>query len=127
MVLKYGTACDSRMTEVLSTQPESLPDVETIHNRLPSMRATGLTMLTSTDGRSRLNSKRLSRQTGGSSRTVTNLSVDADAQHRCVACTQQSRSPPSHLRACTTCILTRPLQVHALPSTASPGARPSNQ
>src|SRR5438105_12871660 len=45
MVLKYGTACDSRMTEVLSTQPESLPDVETIHKRLPSMRATRLTML----------------------------------------------------------------------------------
>src|SRR5437868_13631871 len=45
MVLKYGTACDSRMTEVLSTQPESLPDVETIHNRLPSTPATGLTRL----------------------------------------------------------------------------------
>src|SRR5436190_14700452 len=45
MVLKYGTACDSRIADVLSIQPESLPDVETIHNRLPSMRATGLTML----------------------------------------------------------------------------------
>src|SRR5205823_13386210 len=45
MVLKYGTACDSRMTEVLSTQPESPPDVETIHSRLPSTRATGLTRL----------------------------------------------------------------------------------
>src|SRR5438874_13620907 len=45
MVLKYGTASDSRMTEVLSTQPESPPDVETIHRRLPSTRATGLTRL----------------------------------------------------------------------------------
>src|SRR5213082_1793272 len=45
MVLKYGTASDSRMTEVLSTQPESPPDVETIHSRLPSTRATGLTRL----------------------------------------------------------------------------------
>src|SRR6184192_1192456 len=45
MVLKYGTACDSRIADVLSIQPESLPDVETIHSRLRSTRATGLTML----------------------------------------------------------------------------------
>src|SRR6266516_2641206 len=63
------------------------------------------------------NLKRRSRPTRGNAQSVTNLSAVADAQHRAVACAHQSGSPPSHLRACTTCILTRPLQVHALPST----------
>src|SRR2546429_439700 len=75
------------------------------------------TIATSNRARSWANHKRRFHGTRGNAPSVSNLSVVADAQHHTVARTQQSHSPPSHLRACTTCILTRPLQVHALPST----------
>src|SRR5438477_9025340 len=75
------------------------------------------TIATSNRARSWANLKRRFHATCGNAPSATDLSVVADTQHRSVAHTQQSDSPRSDLRACTTCILTRPLQVHALPST----------
>src|SRR5438477_13105010 len=75
------------------------------------------TIATSNRARAWANLKRRFHPTCGNAPSVTDLSAVADAQHDTVACTQQLGSPRSHLRACTTCILTSPLQVHALPST----------
>src|SRR5438874_2240777 len=75
------------------------------------------TIATSNRARAWANLKRRFHQTCGNAPSVTDLSAVADAQHCPVACTQQLDIPRSHLRACTTCILTSPLQVHALPST----------
>src|SRR5256884_9271298 len=75
------------------------------------------TIATSNRARAWANLRRRFHPTCGNAPSVTDLSAVADTQHRSVACTQQSGIPRSHLRACTTCILTRPLQVHALPST----------
>src|SRR5438046_843116 len=75
------------------------------------------TIATSNRARAWANLKRRFHPTCGNAPSVTDLSAVADTQHSPVACTQQSGIPRSHLRACTTCILTRPLQVHALPST----------
>src|SRR5205823_3641771 len=41
--------------------------------------------------------------------------ANANAEYLIAACMQQDGVARRHLRACTTCILTRPLQVHALP------------